>query len=1499
MVLNMKVTWNWTELCGPDDFVPIFRPGYVLSICGEMAVIRLPILFMFLLTSTYYCAHLSDWIIRTRRETNVLRCRIIIASMLSMLPAVQLIWEVYKFTESQLYPIENLVLVIQCFTWFIHTLYIVCIVHHLGTSLRGSKVVIIAWFLCFLSSIISLRSTLVVFIESNYVPILQARLWFTLFNWMLQAFYFITMLFKEDTVRIRHVDRLRFLAQQSLERRSLMTSSYSRFNDEFDPYYLGMACDNEHYGFMSWLTFGWVGNLITKGDNKRLHHTNDLFDLPEWLTPVNVSAKVEEVFRHQPSVTAASPLNLPADHESRVPKISLLQALHKCYGKQFYGIGLLKLFADIFRITAPIFLRKLITFVSHHEEPISHGYIYMAGLVLMSLISIVFVSHYEYQKHMLGIKIRGALVTMIYKKTLELNTVTLNNFSIGEIVNFISTDTTNLVNACNSFHSMWSVPFQLVVVLYLLYQQLGIAFLSGVFVTILLIPINKVITSNIGKLSGKLMKEKDKRVKLMSEIIKGIRVIKFHVWEKYFIDKVMDYRKLEVLNLKKRKYLDALCVYFFATTPITISMLTFSTYIFLGGQLTASKVFTSMALLHMLITPLNTFPSILNGVTKACVSVKRIQRLIEVNDLQTQSYYSLMPVQNGKTFDNAVSLTKCSFNWGLRSFQLTNINFSVTRGSFVGIVGPIGSGKSTLLAAILGEMNKDKGIITSSNNMRDGFAFVAQTPWIQKGTIKDNILFGQNFSLEKYKTVIKSCGLVKDLKECPRADLTLIGESGVTLSGGQKARLALARAVYQNKFMYLMDDIFASVDINVAQHLYTHCINGLLKDKTRIICTHNSQFLLSADWVLIMNNGTIVNQGRPFEVLNDYDVKAVDVKFEEANSNSYLSMDDWTPIKESEIKNDLNDIENQEEGVVDSSVYKRYWKSVGNLIVILLFFAMIIMQGTRNISDLWLSHWVNEITNKHYDNAVNDFKSLQDENNKYLYTYILIGIVNSVATFFKAFIFAYGGIKACKIIHDCLLTSIMNVKTTFFDVNPLGRILNRFSSDTNVIDDSLPFILNIFIAQFFHVIGTLGSIIFGVPWAIIIAVILTPVYYKLQKRYRNSSRELKRISTVALSSLYNHINESFQGLATIHAFRAVSRFERENEDKLENFLKTEFSSHLASLWFNFRIRIIGITILFFISSISVFIHQWNLTNTGYLGLSLTYALTLTNMLGGLVSAIASTECDMISLERVLGYSENIENETDVEDTILPPFAWPTNGIIQFSNVFLKYRHDGSMSLNGVSFETTSSEKIGVIGRTGAGKSSLLAALCKMFDVSSGTIFIDDVDLSKISPRQIRNRICVIPQDPFLFDGTIRENIDPFKEYMDSNIWSALSRCHLVATVKRLGGLGCYLGDNINISVGEKQLLCLVRAILKNVKVVCVDEATANVDEMTDRKIQETIRTAFKHSTVITIAHRIRTVMDSDRILVMDNGKVIEFESPNVLLEEKNSYFYNLVQQEFK
>ncbi|CAI6363371.1 unnamed protein product [Macrosiphum euphorbiae] len=1461
----MKVTWNWTELCGPEDFVPIFRPGYVLSICGEMAVIRLPILFIFLLTSTYYCAHLSDWIIRTSRETNVLRCRIVIASMLSMLPAVQLIWEVYKFTETQLYPIENLVLVIQCFTWFIHTLYIVCILHNLGTSLRGSKVVTIAWFLCFLSSIISLRSTLVVFIESNYVPILHARLWFTLFNWMLQSFYFITMLFKEDTVRIRHVDRLSYLAQQSLERRSLMTTSYSRFNDEFDPYYLGMACDNEQYGFMTWLTFGWVGNLITKGDNKRLHHTNDLFDLPEWLTPVNVSAKVEEVFRHQPSVTASSPINLPADHESRVPKMSLLQALHKCYGKQFYGIGLLKLFADIFRIAAPIFLKKLITFVSHYEEPISHGYIYMAGLVLMSLISILFVSHYEYQIHMLGIKIRGALVTMIYKKTLELNTVMLNNFGIGEIVNFIRTDTTYVVHSCNSFHSMWSVPFQLVVVLYLLYQQLGIAFLSGVFVSVLLIPINKIITSNIGKLSGKLMKEKDKRVTLMSEIIKGIRVIKFHVWEKYFIDKVSDYRKLEVLNLKKRKYLDALCVYFFASTPITISMLTFSTFIFLGGQLTASKVFTSMALLHMLISPLNTFPSILNDVTKAFVSFKRIQHLIEVDDLQTQSYYSLMPVQYGKTFDNAVSLTKCSFNWGIRSFQLTNINFSVAKGSFVGIVGPTGSGKSTLLAAILAEMNKDEGIITSSNNMKDGFAFVAQTPWIQKGTIKDNILFGQNFSLEKYRTVIKSCGLVKDLQEFPRGDLTLIGESGVTLSGGQKARLALARAVYQNKFMYLMDDIFASVDINVAQHLYTHCINGLLKDKTRIICTHNSQFLLSADWVLIMNNGTIVNQGRPFEVLNDYVVKAVDVKFEEANSNSYLSMDDWTPIKESEITNDLNDIENQEKGVVDSSVYKQYWKSVGNLIVIMLFFAMIIMQGTHNISDLWLSHWVNEITNIHYDNAVTDFTSLQ----------------------------------ACTIIHDCLLTSIMNVKTTFFDVNPLGRILNRFSSDINVIDDSLPFILNIFIAQFFLVIGTLGSIIFSVPWAIIIAVVLTPIYYKLQLRYRNSSRELRRIATVARSPLYNHINESFQGLSTIRAFRAVSRFERENQDKLENCLKAEFSSHLASLWFNFRLRIIGITILFFISLISVFIHQWNPTNTGYLGLSLTYALTLTNMLGRLVTSIATTECDMISLERVLDYSKNTENETEVEDTISPPFAWPTNGIIHFSNVFLKYKHDGPMSLNGVSFETTSSEKIGVIGRTGAGKSSLLAALCKMCDISSGTIFIDSVDLSKISPREIRNRICVIPQDPFLFDGTIRENIDPLKEYMDSNIWSALQRCHLVATVKRLGGLGCYLGDNYNLSVGEKQLLCLVRAILKNAKVVCVDEATANVDEITDRKIQETIRTAFKHSTVITIAHRIRTVMDSDRILVMDNGKVIEFESPNVLLEDKSSYFYNLVQQEFK
>ncbi|XP_050424570.1 ATP-binding cassette sub-family C member 10 isoform X2 [Adelges cooleyi] len=1485
----MFVTWNWTELCGPDDFVPIIRPGYVLSSCAEMSIIQLPVLFTFLLTSAYYCGNLTDWIVRTRRETYVLRFRTVVSGLLAVLPAFRLIWEAYKFTESRLYPVENLVLAIQCFTWIVHTFYVLCVRHRLGTSLSGRKSVLVSWALCFSSSTVSVWNGYKQFNENSDIPLLKERFWFRIIDMSLQICYLFTLFFRADVLRTRYVDRLRFLAQQSVERRSLMTSSYSRFNDEFDPYYLGMACDNEHYNFFSWLTFGWVERLISKGDKNRLQSPNDLFDLPERLTPVYVSSKVEEVFRHQPSVRATSPIHLPADHQSRVPRVSLLQALYKCYGKQFFGIGILKFVADICAFIAPIFLNKLITFVSHHEEPMRNGYFYMGGLVLMLLLTSIFGTHFDYQIHILGIKIRGTLVTMIYKKTLALNTVTLNNFSIGEVINFISTDTSNLVNACNSFHSLWSVPFQLVLVLFLLHQQLGLAFLSGVLISVLLIPVNKIIATNIGKFTGKLMNEKDKRVKLMSEIIRGIRVIKYNVWEKYFIEKISSCRKPEVVNLKKRKYLDALCVYFWATTPVTISVLTFSTYIIMGGQLTAAKVFTSMALLQMLISPLNAFPWILNGITEAWVSVKRIQRLIEVDDSQAQFYYSLMPVQYGRTFDNAVSLNHCSFNWGLRTFQLKNIHFSVAKGSFVGITGPVGSGKSTLLAGILAEINKEEGTIAISN-MRDGFAFVAQTPWIQKGTIRDNILFGQSYSLEKYRAVVKCCALVEDLQGFSAGDLTVIGEAGTTLSGGQKARLALARAVYQNKSIYLLDDIFASVDVNVAQHLYKHCVNDLLKNKTRIICTHNTEFLLEADWIIAMNNGEIVNQGKPFEILSDYNIKTLSVKFDELSYNSKVEAIDWMPTKESDVTYDLIDKENQEEGIVALSIYKHYWNAVGTVVGWLLFFSMFAMQASRNLSDLWLSHWVNEMSGSNKE---------QDDDKKYLYTYTMIGMVNSVATFFRAFIFAYGGIKACIKIHDCLLTSTLGAKISFFDINPLGRILNRFSSDTNVIDDGLPFILNILLAQLFLALGTVGSILIGAPWAIVIIVILTPVYYKLQKRYRNSSRELRRISSIALSPLYSHINESLHGLATVRGFRVVSRFERDNEDKLENYLKAEFSSQLASLWFNFRLKLIGLSVLLFIGTIAVFIHKWNLSNPGLLGLALTYALTLTSILGQLVGAVAATECDMISLERVLDYIDNTERETDTENSVPPPFAWPTSGIIQFSKVFLKYRYNGPMSLNGVSFETYASEKIGVIGRTGAGKSSLLTALFKMHEINSGTISIDAVDLSKISSRQIRNRLCIIPQDPFLFEGTIRDNIDPFKEYMDSNIWSALQCCHLVPTVKRMGGLGCRLGDSNNMSVGEKQLLCLVRAVLKNAKIVCIDEATANVDKITDQKIQETIRTAFKQSTVITIAHRISTVMDSDRILIMDNGIVLEFDSPNVLLQNKNSYFYNMVQQEFK
>ncbi|XP_074945349.1 ATP-binding cassette sub-family C member 10 isoform X7 [Phalacrocorax aristotelis] len=1231
--------------------------------------------------------------------------------------------------------------------------------------------------------------------------------------------------------------------------------------------------------------------------------------------------------------------------------VQLFSVLHAAFGLRFYSLGLLKLAGNLLDFSGPLLLNLLVNFMESQQEPLSHGVLYALGLFAGSFLGALLRNQFSYEVNKVTLMARAAIISAIYRKALRVSSTSLTRFTMGEIVNFMSTDTSRLVNFCLSFHEVWSLPFQFGITLYLLYRQVGIAFLGGLALALLLVPINKVIANRIMMNNKEMLKHKDTRVKLMTEFLCGIRVIKFYAWERHFSTRINACRAKELQKLRAVKYLDAVCVYLWAALPVVVSIAIFITYVLLGHQLTATKVFTALALVGMLILPLNSFPWVLNGTLEAKVSLDRIQRFLELVDQDLEAYYALDSPSGTAA---AVEIKCAAFSWapveeeGTRepltrgTLQLHIENLSVRKGMLLGIVGKVGSGKSSLLAAITGELINSpllpfthfwracrQGGQVYVCDLEQGFGLATQEPWIQFTTVRENILFGREYDARLYEEVVEACALSEDLNILPAGDQTEVGENGVTLSGGQKARIALARAVYQDKELYLLDDPLAAVDADVANHLMRKCILGVLKHKTRILCTHRTEFLEKADALLLVDNGRIVKTGTPADILPLVEAFP---KFKNMDkSQKHKAPDEQgqeeaieTEAEESTQTNHLiHKEEEKKEGAVAFQVYKAYWLAVGSCLALSILFSLLLMQASRNISDWWLSHWISSISQRANTSAmvcsasppspelllfsvVGLISPIQVLNttpvpssgsldvNFYLIVYGSIAGANSLFTILRAFLFAYGTIRAATVIHNRLLQRILKATVTFFDTTPTGRILNRVSSDLYCVDDSLPFILNIFMANMYGLLGMLVIITYGLPWIVLVLLPLTALYFSIQRYYRRTSRELKRLYSVTLSPIYTHFSETLSGLSSIRAMRATQRFELENQLRLEQNQRCLFASNTAMQWLDIRLQMIGVAVVTAIAGIAIIQHQKRLGNPGLVGLALSYALSVTNLLSGLISSFTATETMMVSVERTEEYTTDIPMES--QDKLVQVAAdWPSQGLVDFQQVVLAYRAGLPNALNGVNFTVYPGEKVGIVGRTGSGKSTLFLALFRMLELKSGRILLDGVDSQLVGLEELRSRLAIIPQDPFLFSGSIRENLDPQGKRTDAELHEVLEQCHLRDAITQMGGLDSKLGERgKSLSVGQRQLVCLARALLTQAKVLCIDEATASVDQNTDQLLQQTIRQRFADKTVLTIAHRLNTILDSDRVLVMQAGRVAELDSPTRLSQKDGSLFQRLL-----
>lgn len=776
---------------------------------------------------------------------------------------------------------------------------------------------------------------------------------------------------------------------------------------------------------------------------------------------------------------------------------------------------------------------------------------------------------------------------------------------------------------------------------------------------------------------------------------------------------------------------------------------------------------------------------------------------------------------------------------------------------------------------------------------------MAQQAWIQNGSLQQNILFGKPYDEARYNEVIRACELTQDLSMLPDGDKTEIGEKGINLSGGQKQRVSLARAVYQNADIYLLDDALSAVDAHVGKNIVQNCLLGLLANKTRILVTHQLQFLRSADYVLVLTEGAITEQGTPedlmkggkeFQRLMETHVKEEQPKEKkekpkmEAQSGTLSSSPVVGGMKQKEAPKKLITSEERQTGHIRASIYKAYIIACGGFLicagVILIY---LIENGARVSNDVWLSYWSSDPTlhSIHF----------------YLVVFSVLGLSASVLVFFRSLSLLKAGLIATKVMHEQVLEKVIYSPTSFYDTTPIGRILNRFTKDTYTLDDSLPRTLGQFLNMLFNSASVLVVIGYVTPIFLTAFLPLSYFYRLIQKYYLESSRELKRLESITKSPIFAQFSETLNGLTTIRSFKSENLFIESNNAKVDLNASAYYVLISSNRWLGMRLEFVGTSVVGLASFFAVI--ERNSLGAGLAGLSISYALQTTGILNWLVRAFTEVETQMVSMERMMQYTI-IESEAPpiIPDNRPPPF-WPSQGIIVFQNVKLRYRQNLDLVLKGISFSTLPKEKIGVVGRTGAGKSSLMLAIYRMIELTEGSILIDDIDISKIGLRDLRSKLSIIPQDPTLFTGTIRSNLDPFEEYTDSELWASLGAVHMKRTIEELPDKleSAVSEGGENLSVGQRQLLCLARALIRKSSILIMDEATAAVDFETDSLIQKTIREEFGNVTVLTIAHRINTIMDYNRVLVLDQGLIAEYDSPANLLKNPQGIFYSLVNQQ--
>uniref|UniRef100_A0A672S3A0 Cystic fibrosis transmembrane conductance regulator n=1 Tax=Sinocyclocheilus grahami TaxID=75366 RepID=A0A672S3A0_SINGR len=1227
----------------------------------------------------------------------------------------------------------------------------------------------------------------------------------------------------------------------------------------------------------SQIFFCWLNPLFRIGSKRRLEEDDMYKVLPE-----DGSKRLGEELQSYWDQEVEK-----ATKELRTPKLT--KAIIRCYWRSYAVLGVFTLIEEAIKVIQPVFLGKLIQYFERSEPDnmaaLYEAYGYAAGISLSALGLALL--HHLYFYHVLraGMKIRIAMCHMIYRKALCLSATAMGQTTTGQIVNLLSNDVNKFDEVTIFLHYLWVGPLQAAAVIGLLWQEIGASCLAGMAVLIFLMPLQTMFGKLFSKYRSKTAAFTDSRIRTMNEVVSGIRIIKMYAWEKPFAALVNDERRKEISKIMNSSYLRGLNMASFFTANKIILFVTFTVYVLVGNKISASRVFVVVSLYSAIrLTVTLFFPAAIEKVSESAISIRRIKKFLLLDELVK----SHVPLTREDKKEASVEIQDliCYWDKSIDAPTLQNVSFTVKPGQLLAVIGPVGAGKSSLLSTVLGELPAEKGVV----KVKGELTYASQQPWVFPGTIQSNILFGKELQPQRYESVLRACALKRDMELLPDGDLTVIGDRGANLSGGQKARVNLARAVYQDADIYLLDDPLSAVDAEVGKHLFEQCICGILKDKPRILVTHQLQYLKAANQILVLKEGHMVARGTYSELLRSgVDFTSLLKKDEEeegekgeaarsprsrtlsqnsvrSHSSSVLSVKDESDQLPAEPVHTVAE-ETRTEGTIGLHMYWKYFRAGANVLMLILlvllnllsFMLMATEQEKLDFSSSNISSTIG--TNGTF--GTNTTQELHLD--FYLGIYAGLTGVTVIFSFMRFLIMFNALVNSAETLHNRMFNSILRTPVHFFDINPIGRILNRFAKDIGYLDSLLPWTFVDFIQVFLQIIGVIAVASSVIPWILIPVIPLLIAFLFLRRYFLRTSRDVKRIESTTRSPVFSHLSSSLQGLWTIRAFKAEERFQQTFDAHQDLHSEAWFLFLTTSRWF--AVRLDGMCSVFVTITAFGCLLLKDSMKAGDVGLALSYAVTLMGMFQWGVRQSAEVENLMTSVERVVEYTE-LESEAPWETQKRPSPDWPNRGLITFDRVNFSYSSDGPVILKNISAMFRPREKVGIVGRTGAGKSSLISALFRLTE-PEGKILVDGVLTSEIGLHDLRQKMSIIPQDPVLFTGTMRKNLDPFSQHSDHDLWNSLKEVQLKAAVEELPAkLETELAESgSNFSVGQRQLVCLARAILRKNRILIIDEATANVDPRTDELIQKTIRAKFKECTVLTIAHRLNTIIDSDRILV--------------------------------